>query len=137
MDVSRISLTIRQMPIPVYQENLRKIVAHIRQRYPCTKIILLTTSSVDTPTISKLDASFGLPEEFRTFRTADSSAKYAEALVEVATESKLPYVDVLKLHREMMENGKGFGDIFSDGLHYSPLGYSVGLAYSAIFLADR
>jgi lysophospholipase L1-like esterase len=45
--------------------------------------------------------------------------------VRLGKELNIPVIDVFALHTKALDEGKAITDLYWDGLHYTPFGYSV------------
>ncbi len=115
-----------QVPLDQFKSNLRDIAAHFRANWPRSRIILLTPSTLDKPRIETFDASLGIPVDLTHPRTPENARLYADGCIEVGKQLDIPVIDVFDLHSNAMQRGgKTLIDLYWDGLHYSPEGYSV------------
>ncbi len=118
-------ISTHQVLLDDYVNNLRESILYIRSTWPSSSTILLTPSTLDAPRIEAFDASLGIPEDLAHPRTPENAKKYAMGCVKLGQELDVPVVDVYALHTKALQEGKTLQDLFWDGLHYSPVGYSV------------
>lgn len=102
----------KQVFLGEYEDNLKKIVAHLKQVYPAERIVLLTPSPVD--------------ETKQAYRTNRLVTYYGQVVKKVAEQAGCQLLDTVSLFEG---SGLLVSDLLrgslDDGLHFGSLGYDV------------
>ncbi|CAM6098249.1 unnamed protein product [Calypogeia fissa] len=109
---------ILSVPVAEYGQNLRKIVTHLKKQSDTTKIILFTPPPVSEKMLVKQwlmwpDFS-GIPT-----RRNEHTRLYAEEVVKVAWDEKLPVINLWSIFQEEADWEEKY---LSDGLHLTSQG---------------
>jgi lysophospholipase L1-like esterase len=112
------------VPIPEYKDNLHKLITKTQTSYPDARVLVITPPPVHKQQRLSFqkqrygDKATGIPE-----RTFDNTQKYAQACIEVAQETKVPYLDMFTAMVDEGGEDDGFGQYLCDGLHFNKVGH--------------
>lgn len=119
MGTNDAATTFQHVPLPRYRENLHKMVE------------LTTSQNINLvlvgPALHQQDAVY------KGFSSSEATRKYADVAKEVASEHKLPFVDLWDAFQresgwtksQVLEGNPNLESLLVDGIHYTPQGYKV------------
>ncbi|KAJ5151204.1 Esterase SGNH hydrolase-type subgroup [Penicillium canariense] len=116
----------QHVPLPVYKENLQKIIQHPATRAQDPRIILITPPPVNEYQLEGFDILKNTPHPSRTAHMAKT---YADAVKEVGASLKVPVADIWSafmlavgwqegqplIGSRDVPNNDRFGTLFTDG----------------------
>ncbi|KAL8278165.1 hypothetical protein RQP46_009489 [Phenoliferia psychrophenolica] len=116
---------LQSVLLPDYASNLRMIISHIRNTWYQASVLLVTPTFLDAERLKAFDRSLGIPPDLAPLRTDENAKRYVDACLLVGKETDTPVINVYQLHTEAREAGHTLKELFWDGLHYTPFGYST------------
>lgn len=108
----------QRVPMEEYASNTRKMISMLREKN--IKPILVGPGLIDQ---ERFEAPRKEEVERGYIRTNESFEAYSNKLQQIATEDKIPFVDLNTAFRR--EGGENWRDLFRDGLHFSGKGYEI------------
>ncbi|KAL7414348.1 SGNH hydrolase-type esterase domain-containing protein [Mrakia frigida] len=115
-----ISPSPQHLSLSKFTSNLHKIITLVRTSSPSTSIVLITPPPISPD--DRASAIYPRPLD----RDPEVTKQYAEAVIAVAKETKLPVVDLWNGVVDAVEGGeKNVGSVMRDGLHLNKAGYKI------------
>ncbi|KAK8599656.1 hypothetical protein V6N13_077568 [Hibiscus sabdariffa] len=111
------------VPLDEYKDNLRKIVAHLKECSPTMLIVLITPPPIDEERrLEYARATYGEEAMKLLDRTNENAGVYAKGCVEVGGELGIPSINIWS---KMQETDGWQKKYLSDGLHLTAQGNAV------------
>lgn len=108
------------VPLERYRENLNTILNRLQVQFKPPRIILITPPPVHhEQRLAHQVQRYGEKATGELERTLEQTRKYALACQRVASEKKLPCLNLF----DLMHSEADFGRYFHDGLHFSKQGH--------------
>ncbi|XP_047052957.1 GDSL esterase/lipase At5g45920-like [Lolium rigidum] len=109
------------VPLAEYQDNLRAICAHLKNKWPSAAIILITPPPIYEA--ARIRHIYGDNDPSRQpERTNEAAGTYAQACIAVAKELDQPFVDIWT-HMQQFPDWQT--SALCDGLHFTPFGNKI------------
>ncbi|PON99114.1 Lipase [Trema orientale] len=110
----------QHVPLDEYKPNLHSIVSFLKNRWPTTRILLITPPPIDEE--GRLRHPYVENPSNQPERTNEAAGAYARACVAVAGESGISVIDLWTKMQQFPDWEKSF---LRDGLHLTPSGNRI------------
>ncbi|XP_047052958.1 GDSL esterase/lipase At5g45920-like [Lolium rigidum] len=111
----------QHVPLAEYQDNLRAICAHFKNKWPSAATILITPPPIYEP--ARIRHIYGDNDPSRQpERTNEAAGTYAQACIAVAKELDHPVIDIWT---RMQQFPDWQTSALCDGLHFTPFGNKI------------
>jgi lysophospholipase L1-like esterase len=104
----------------IFADALRQIVTRVHEQTD-SSVILLTSSFMnmaDNPRVAQEHRDADLPAQFAKIQKGGTLAAYAEAVRQVARETKVPVADVYAEWERLAAGGTNTDDMLANGLNH-------------------